>query len=438
MTSARTVSHRLPPDARFLTDAERSPLSLDHGGTLKQAVALFQSDADLRLLPVLDARGAPCGAIFEKDVRRLLLNPFGHALLLNPSITSDLRSFLRPCPTLEVTGEIATLVEHYRRCDGREGMILTRGGRLFATLSNRRLLMLAAEAEARASADRLARAARIEQVSERFEGQVASLSTQMVQLANAVQRLAEATVDRAQIAGSRAAAVAGAAAQTRTSMAEVANRGAGLAAAFGQIEQSLAESRKVARETVERVENGAERSRQLVDGTRTVDQVMALVGEIAGKVNLLSLNASIEAARAGTAGAGFAVVAAEIRSLADQTQEATQGISGEVVALRSGIGQVANDFVRIEQAIGGMADSSSDIDRAITAEADTTRLIARTVLEAQQASESIEAAVGTIVQSVRSAATSARELDSMANDLRRGAELLEKEVGGFLTLVRAA
>lgn len=427
-----------PSDSSFLSQAECSPRFLAVGGTLSEAVRMFQSDADLRLLPVVDARGAPRGAIFEKDVRRLLLNPFGHALLQNPSISSEIESFLRPCPIIELTSDVGTLVNHYRRCDGREGMILTRGGQLFATLSNRRLLMLAAEAEARAAAVRLDRAGRIERVSEHFEGQVASLSAQMVQLANAVQRLAEATVDRAQIAGDRAAAVASAAAQTRHSMIEVAHRGAGLAAAFSQIESSLEQSRKVASQTAERVGNGVERSRHLTDGTRTVDQVMNLIGEIAGKVNLLSLNASIEAARAGTSGAGFAVVAAEIRGLADQTQDATRDIAGEVGVLRTGIGQVAADFLQIEEAIGGMALSSGDLDRAITAEAGTTRLIARNVREAEQAAESIEEAVGTIVQSVQSAATSARELDGLANDLRRGAEALNHEVGSFLGLLQAA
>ncbi|WP_300975050.1 methyl-accepting chemotaxis protein [Sphingomonas sp. LHG3406-1] len=424
--------------ATFLTEAELSPRFLAATGTLREAVAMFQQDADLRLLAVLDADRRPRGAIFEKDVRRLLLNPYGHALLQNPTVSADIASFLRPCPTMEVTEDIGALVDHYRRRDGREGMILTRRGLLHATLSNRRLLMLATGAEAAAAAARLRRAERIESFSTRFEGQVASLSSQMVGLANSVQRLAEATVDRAQIAGTRAAAVASAASQTRTSMVDVARSGVGLAAAFDQIERSLEQSRAVARRSAERVSSGVDRSRRLADGTRTIDQVMALVGEIAGKVNLLSLNASIEAARAGAAGAGFGVVAAEIRGLADQTQAATEGISGEIGALRSGIADVAGDFVEIETAIEEMAASSRDIDRAITAEAHTTRLIARTVGEAQDAAVSIEDAVGTIVHSVRSAAASAKELDAMANDLRRGAELLQSEVGDFLGLVRAA
>lgn len=424
--------------AAWLTEAELNPRSLGPGGTLSDAVDLFQRDPDLRLLAVLDRLGQPVGAIFEKDVRRLLLNPFGHALLRNPTINSEIDEFLRPCPVHELTADITLLVLHYRRCDGREGMMLTVNGRLFATISNRRLLMLATEAESVAASARLARAGRIEQAGTRFETGSVTLSTQMTQLADAVQRLAEATVDRSNIAGERAAAVASAAVQSRDSMSHVATRGTSLASAFGQIEQSLADSRRVAADTLTRVNSGATRSRALLSAAGTIDQVMALVAAIAGKVNLLSLNASIEAARAGAAGAGFAVVAAEVRSLSDQTHDATEAISGEVRALRSGIEQVAHDYAELEQSIAILVGSNREIDRAITAEADTTRLIARSVSEAGAAAAEIEESVATIVHSARAASSSARALDGLANDLRRGADALGSEVSSFLQVVRAA
>jgi methyl-accepting chemotaxis protein len=433
-----TYAPATDPRTEWLTPAERTPSCLGPQGTLRDAVAQFQQDADLRLLAVVDSRGQPRGAIFEKDVRRLLLNPFGHALLQNPTISGELASFLRPCPVHEVTANIAALVEHHRRCEGREGMILTRSGRLFATISNRRLLMLAAEAEAKAASTRLARAERIANAGSRFETGSATLSARMIQLADAVQRLAEATADRSTIAGNRAAAVATAAVQTRNSMDHVAGRGASLASAFGQIEQSLADSRRVAADTSARVGSGADRSRSLLAAAGTIDQVMALVAEIAGKVNLLALNASIEAARAGSAGAGFAVVAAEVRSLSDQTHAATDAISDEVRALRSGIEQVARDYSDLEQSIAILIGSNREIDRAITAEADTTRLIARSVSEAGSAAAEIEASVATIVHSVGSASASARELDALASDLRQGAQALVSEVTGFLQVVRAA
>ena len=71
-------------------------------------------------------------------------------------------------------------------------MILTIGGTLFTTLTNRLLLLLAAEREQRDSAARMAGAERVEAAERRFELHAATLSAQMIQLSNAVQRLATA------------------------------------------------------------------------------------------------------------------------------------------------------------------------------------------------------------------------------------------------------
>jgi methyl-accepting chemotaxis protein len=421
-----------------LTESERNPRWIGLNGTLLDAVEAFQADTDLRLLPLLDREGCPGGAIFEKDIRRLLLNPFGHALLRNPSINRNLEEHRRPCPTIELTEDIGALIDHYRRSDGREGMILTVGGRLYATLTNRRLLMLAAEHEHHANEARLRCAERIAASGLQFEIQAGTLAEQMVQLANGVQRLAEATADRASIAGNQATSVASAAVHTRDSLTQLANRGHGLASAFGRIEQSVTENRETAGTIAIRVKDGGARARDLLRAARSIDNVMTIIGDIAGTVNLLSLNATIEAARAGDAGRGFAVVAGEIRKLSDQTQDATQSIESQVHALRNGIELVASDYAEMIDAIASMASGAAEIDDAIAREADTTRLIARSVADAGQASVTIEQAVSTIAQSVRSASNSARELDRMANDLRSGASALGEGVSAFLQEVRAA
>ena len=431
LTSAAALSD-------VLTEAERNPKWLTANSTLVEAVEAFQSDTDLRLLPILDHHGCPVGAIFEKDVRRLLLNPFGHALLRNPTYGGMLSGHIRPCPTIELTDDVGALVEHYRRSDGREGMILTVGGRIFATLTNRRLLMLAAEHEHRATRARLERAQRIEHSAAKFEAHAAALSAQMVQLANSVQRLAEATVDRATIAGKQASSIGASAVQTRDSLAHIAARGEGLARSFLAIEESLRSNRSVSETTVERVAKGGQQARLLLEAAGSIDGVMAQIADIAGTVNLLSLNAAIEAVRAGDAGRGFGVVAGEIRSLSEQTHQAIQAITEQVHALKTGIALVAEDYGQIEESIGSMAAGTAEIDRAITGESETTRLIARTVAEASDASVTVEGAISTIVQSVRSASSSAHELDRMANDLRRGATGLGDSVGQFLADVRAA
>ena len=424
------------PHSLQLTDAERKPKWININGTLADGVSAFQSDPDLRILPVVDDRLRPIGGLFEKDIRRLLLNPYGHALLKNRSFNADLAQRVRECPIMAVTSDIGSLVEHYRRCDGREGMILTVDGKLWATLTNRRLLLLAAEHEKQAQALRLERAERIARAGQDFELHAEVLSEQMTELAGSVQRLAEDTANRASTAGDRASSVAAAAIQTRDSLTNLADRGSGLALAFGRIQENVAINRRAAASAALMVGDGRERAHALLEAARSIDAMMALISDIAGSVNLLSLNATIEAARAGPAGSGFAVVAGEIRKLSDETQGATVTIGSDVRALRKGIERVADDYAKMVDAVDEIAAAATMIDKSVTKEADTTRLIARSVSDAGEASITIEQAVSTIAVSAQSASSSARELNGLASDLRSGASSLGKSVSSFLGEVR--
>ena len=416
-----------------LTEAERNPRFLRITDTLSEAIEIFQADPDLRLLAIVDDEQKPVGAIFERDVRRLLLNPFGHALLRNRSYNRDLASHVHSCPSAELSHDVAALIAHYRRCEGREGMILTSEGRVYATLTNRRLVLLSAEHEQRAAQVRVDDAERIASAGRRLEQDVGSLAQEMVRLADSVQSLAERTATRAGAAGRQATSAAAASVQTRDSLTSLSNRGETLALAFGRIERNANLNRQIAATTADRVRDGRDRASKLLEAARDVDSVMALVSEIAGTVNLLSLNATIEAARAGDAGRGFAVVAGEIRKLSDQTQAATLAIGGQVHALQSGIERVAADYGEVVETIATMAAGAMEIDEAVGREANTTRLIATSVNDAEQASATIEQAVATIAHSAESASGSAQELDRMAVAVRAGVVELRNHVGYFLS-----
>ncbi len=421
-----------------LTAAERDPPRLAADAPLTAAIEAFETQIDLRLMPVVDADDRLIGALMERDIRKLLLNPYGHALMRNPAYGNSLAGYIRPCPVADAALDIGRIMDAYRSANGSEGMVLTREGKVFAVIANRRLVHFAAERDADAVQRRLARAQRIEQASDRFEAQVAHLTNALQQLSARVERNATETADRAGIAGQSALGVASAATQTTASMGAIAQEGRALADALGRIGRSTLAAEAAAASTVALVTAGSARAADLKRSAESVDTVIALIGEIARKVNLLALNATIEAARAGDAGRGFTVVANEVKSLSMQTAVAARRITGDIDEIRRAIDEVADGHSQVELAIGAIATQSHEIQAAVGVQEAATNGIARNVEDVLAASSGIQHDVEAIGGSARAASASANDLTAFSQRMLDGARQLSAEVGAFVAEVRAA
>ena len=159
-----------------------------------------------------------------------------------------------------------------------------------------------------------------------------------------------------------------------------------------QINQSVASMSRL----TDQIHSSTETVKKLAESGQRVGDVMKVIREIADQTNLLALNAAIEAARAGEAGRGFAVVADEVRNLAAKTQEATVEIDEIIANIRSG-SQDATEFMQASEVVAQESSDSveavrqtlADITQRMASVNDATTQVATAAEEQTSVSEDI-------------------------------------------------
>jgi methyl-accepting chemotaxis protein len=255
----------------------------------------------------------------------------------------------------------------------------------------------------------------IEDATSAALGGVRDRTAAMTSTADAMSGSASRTGDAARSAATAAAAaltaaqtVASAAEELSTSIREIGGQASDSAGVVGR---AVAAGNRT-RAKIEALKNDVEQ----------ISSVSDMISEIAARTNLLALNATIEAARAGDAGKGFAIVASEVKQLAQQTAQSTQEIALHIGKVRASTDESVAAVAQIEETIAEVKTIAESIAAAVEEQGAATAEIARNVSNTARAADEVTGRTSDVSMEAETTGHHATEVRESATALNTAME----------------
>lgn len=275
--------------------------------------------------------------------------------------------------------------------------------------------------ELKSTSDTLASASQqLSASSEEMSRGVAEQSGRASQIATSSTEMSQTVIDVAKNASS----IASSAVET----AKTAKKGEGI------VDKAVEEVKAIA----QTVSESAGLMTSLGDRSRQIGDIVSVIKDIADQTNLLALNAAIEAARAGEQGRGFAVVADEVRKLAERTTKATSEIGGMIGAIQDEVQKAVVSMdegaKRVEIGVeysSSAGDALKDIVSSVDNLQSMVQQIASATEEMSTVSEQISGDIETIANVSRETSSGSEQIAESSSDLARLATKLSDLVRQF-------
>lgn len=278
----------------------------------------------------------------------------------------------------------------------------------------------------------------LQELATEFEASVGNIVQTVASASTELQASAESLSSIALQTSQQTNTVAAASEESSVSIQTVASSAEELTASINEISRQVGDSSRMTSDAVKQVTKTNETVKGLANSSAQIGDVVKLIRDIAEQTNLLALNATIEAARAGEAGKGFAVVASEVKNLANQTAKATEEISNRITSMQEVTGTAVSAIQGIGEIVEKINGVSNSISSAVQQQSSATQEIAQSVQQVSQGTAEVSSSVVTVTKAAQESKAASDEVLGAAKELSVQSEKLREEVGAFLQRVRSS
>ncbi len=335
------------------------------------------------------------------------------SMTITRSITSPIRRSIETAKTL-AEGNLSIDVTVDRKDEFGDEMKAFKGmvekwKILITEVKSSATRVASASHEMNESADRLARGA----------------STQVertIQVSTASEEMSQASLDIARNANNIS--------ESAKEMVHTAKNGNGI------VNKSVSKVKEIART----VNKSSDFVKELGHQSEKIGEIVLVINDIADQTNLLALNAAIEAARAGEAGRGFAVVADEVKKLAERTTKSTQEIGGMINTVKTGVDKAVQSMSEASGSVKLGVEFSNEagiaLNEIVNNSADLQSMvqqIAAAIEEMNSTTDEIAKDIEQVANVTKDSSDAAEQLTQAAHELSGLSVTLEDSVSGFRT-----